>query len=158
MQNLEAREIDFHNLSALLKIKVRPDQEHLVAPNSVTIAQFHYEPAGWVRGLWVDDAPVGLIAMINPTIESPSFEEGDPIDAAYLWRLMISSDHQDMGYGRQAMQIAFAQARAWGLDKFHTSCVPGDNSPLAFYENLGLTQTGRIVDREIELMGPVPKQ
>jgi len=153
---LDAREVTFFNLSALMKLKVRPNQAHLVAPNSVTIAQFNYEPAGWVRGLYNGDEPVGLIAMVTPKIESPSFEEGDPTDAAYLWRLMIADEQQGKGYGTQAMQIAFQQTRAWGFKKLNTSCVQGENCPIAFYETFGLKRTGRTVDGEIELMGSVP--
>jgi diamine N-acetyltransferase len=153
---IEAREIDFYTLSPIIKLKVRADQEHLVAPNSVTISQYHYEPAGWVRGLWDGDTPVGLIAMINPLIESPSFEEGDALDAAYLWRLMIADEHQDKGYGGEAIAIAYQQTRAWGLPKLQTSVVPGKNCPMPFYEKHGLVQTGKMLDKEIELMGVVP--
>ncbi len=153
---IEAREITFFTLSPLMKLKVRPDQERLVAPNSVTIAQGHYEPAGWVRGLYDGDNPIGLIAMITPNIQSPSFEEGDRTDAAYLWRLMIGAAHQGKGYGTQAMQIAFQQAGAWGFEKLYTSCVKGEDSPVAFYESLGLERTGRMLDGEVELIGALP--
>lgn len=153
---LEAREIGMANLSEILDVKVLPYQEKYVAPNAVTVAQFHYEPSAWMRGLWDGDMAVGLIAMINPSIESPSFEEGDPDDGGYLWRLMIGVDHQGKGYGRQAMQVAFDQARAWGFDKLYTSTVPGENSPQVFYEKQGLTATGRMLDGEVELVGPIP--
>ncbi|MEE9454556.1 MAG: GNAT family N-acetyltransferase [Paracoccaceae bacterium] len=158
MSEIIAKEIDFHTLHAIMDLKTRPDQQHLVAPNSVTVAQFHYEPSGWLRGLWAGETPVGLIAMINPQIESPSFEEGDSTDAAYLWRLMIDQGQQGKGYGHQAMHIAFAQARAWSFAKFQTSCVPGENCPIPFYEACGLQKTGQIVGGEIELMGPVPAE
>lgn len=153
---IEAREIDFYTLSQIIKLKVRDDQEHLVAPNAITVAQYHYEHAGWVRGLWDGDTPVGLIAMINPLIESPSFEEGAPRDAAYLWRLMIADEHQSKGYGGEAIAIAYQQTREWGLPKLQTSVVPGDNCPMPFYEKHGLVQTGKMLDKEIELMGVVP--
>lgn len=153
---LEAREVDFYNLSALMKIKVTPAQENMVAPNAVTIAQFAYEPAGWVRGLWDGDTAIGLVAMITPSIKSPSMEEGDPTDAAYLWRLMIAADQQRKGYGHQAMEIVFQQTRDWGFDKLNTSVVKGDDTALPFYKAFGLIETGRDVDGEIELMGPVP--
>ena len=149
---IEPREIDFYTLSPIINLKVRADQEHLVAPNAITIAQYHYEPAGWVRGLWDGETPVGLIAMINPLIESPSFEDGDRMDAAYLWRLMIADVHQGKGYGAQAIDIAFRQARAWGFSKLNTSVVPGENCPMPFYERLGLEQTGEKFGEEIELM------
>ena len=94
--------------------------------------------------------------MINPSIESPSFEEGDPLDAAYLWRLMIADEHQGEGYGGEAIAIARQQTRKWGLPKLQTSVVPGENCPLPFYEKHGLAQTGNMLDKEIELMGVVP--
>ena len=153
---LEAREITYETLSKIMRLSVEEAQKENVAPNAVTIAQNVYEPAGWVRGLWDADTPIGLIAMINPAIESPSFEAGDPTDAAYLWRLMIDKAHQGKGYGHLALNIAFAQARAWGMPRFHTSCVPGEASPQKFYEKHGLRPTGRIVDDEVELMGPTP--
>jgi len=154
--SLEAREIDFHNLSKIMKLTIADNQKGYVAPNSVTIAQNAYEPAGWVRGLWDADVPIGLVAMINPSIPSPSFEDGDPTDAAYLWRLMIDKSQQRKGYGKLAMEIAFQKAREWNMPRFQTSCVPGDQTPQKFYESLGLMPTGRMVDGEVELMGPTP--
>lgn len=155
-RTLEARKIDFHNIGKIMNLSVSAEQDIYVAPNSVTIAQCAYEPAGWLRGLWDGDTPVGLIAMINPLIPSPSFEEGDPTDAAYLWRLMIDQNHQRKGYGKRALEIGFETARRWGLRRFHTSCVPGMHSPQKFYESMGLAPTGQIIDNEVELMRPVP--
>lgn len=153
---LEAREIGMENLSEIMDVKVLPYQEKYVAPNAVTVAQFHYEPSAWMRGLWDGDMAIGLIAMINPSVESPSFDEGDPDDGGFLWRLMIGLDHQGKGYGRAAMEVAYRQAGAWGFDKLYTSCVLGENTPLPFYEKLGLSRTGRMLDGEVELVGPIP--
>ena len=152
---IEAREIDFHTLSAIFKLNVRADQKYLVAPNSVTIAQCHYEPAGWLRGLWSGDTPVGLIAMINPLNESPSFEEGDRLDAAYIWRLMIAEEHQAKGYGAEAIAIAVKQARAWGLPNIYLSVVPEEGSAIEFYEAQGFAKTGIMHDQEVEMLRPL---
>lgn len=148
---LEARVIEFSNLSEIIKLEVHAAQKKYVAPNSVTVAQFHYEPSGWIRGLWFEDVAVGMIAMINPSIESPSYEEGDPTDGAYLWRLMIGADHQRKGYGRAAMEIIKTQSLAWHFDKLYTSIVPGDDTPMPFYEAVGMTPTGRMLGKEVEL-------
>ena len=149
---LEAREITFENLSALLKLKVSDAQDKYVAPNAVTIAQYHYEPAGWVRGLYDGETAVGLLAMINPSISSPSFEDGDPTDGGYMWRLLIGEEHQGKGYGRQAVEIAKNLCREWGYKKLYTSAVPGDLTPIPFYESCGLHKTGRMLDGEVELV------
>ncbi|MEO1918202.1 MAG: GNAT family N-acetyltransferase [Paracoccaceae bacterium] len=153
---LEASKIDFYNLSPILKLKAQSGQEHLVASNAITIAQGRYEPAGWVRGLWDGDIAIGLIAMITPKIKSPSFEEGDHTDAAYLWRLVIADEHQGKGYGAQAVAIAFQQTRVWGLPKLQTSVVRATISPLPFYDRQGLMRTGNMLDKEIELLADVP--
>ncbi len=149
---IEAREVNFYNLRSLLKLNVRSEQDSYVAPTAVTIAQYHYEPSGWVRGLFVGDVAVGLLALINPSIPSPSFEEGDPDDGGYMWRLLIDAEHQGRGYGRQAVEIAKAQCRDWGYNRLYTSAVPGPHTPIPFYEHCGFQKTGRTLDREIELL------
>ena len=50
--SLKAVEINAHTLSRIMKLSVTEAQRKNVAPNSVTIAQNAYEPAGRARGLW----------------------------------------------------------------------------------------------------------
>lgn len=148
---LDRREITRDNLGALLRLKVRPDQDHLVAPNPVTIAQCTYEqPGSHVWGLWDGDEPVGLLAMIHPG-EYPHMEDGDDLEGAYIWRLMIAAEHQGKGYGAEAIAACRDQARAWGLPRVATSVVQSDDSNIGFYEKLGFRRTGAIVDDEIVL-------
>ncbi len=153
---LETREITFETLSQIIDLSVETAQKANVEANVLTIAQNIYEPAGWVRGLWDADRPIGLIAMVNPHKESPRFKDRNPQDAAHLWRLMIDKNHQNKGYGALAMEIAFAQARAWGMPMLQNTCVQGPQSPRIFYEKCGLTATGRMIAGEIEMMGSVP--
>ncbi|MGI9507720.1 MAG: GNAT family N-acetyltransferase [Geminicoccaceae bacterium] len=150
---IEARDITESNIDDLLRLDVRDDQEHLVASNAVTIAQAHYRPHSWVRGLWSGEKAVGLIAMID----LQDADEDDPQNAAYLWRLMIDADHQGNGYGRQAIDLAFEQARRWQRDTLCVHVCEGKGSALELYRRFGLEPTGRIDDGEIFLVGPVPK-
>lgn len=147
---LERREIDRHNLSPLLKMSLRPDQAHLVAPNPVTIAQAAYEPGSYVWGLWDGDTAVGLLAMIHPH-EYPDLEDGDDPEGAYIWRLLIDVAHQGKGYGRAAIDLAANQARAWSLPRLSVSVVDAPDSNIGFYERLGFRRTGGMVDGEIVL-------
>lgn len=148
---ITAREIEIHNLSKFLDLKVSDSQSKYVASNAVTIAQFHYEPSAWMRGLFDGDEAVGLVALINPSIPSPSFEEGDPDDGGYMWRLMIGTGFQGKGYGRLAVDFAKNLSREWGFSKLYTSAVPGDQTPIPFYESCDLQQTGRMLGGEVEL-------
>lgn len=148
---LERREITRETLRPLLKLAVRPDQAHLVAPNSVTVAQCAYEqPGGYVWGLWDGETAVGLLAMIHPH-EYLHLEDGDDPDGAYIWRLMIDAAHQGKGYGTAAIALCREQARAWGLPRVALSVVQADDSNIGFYERLGFTRTGGIVDDELVL-------
>jgi len=152
---LEACEVVYDNVIEFLRLKVREDQEGLVASNAVTIAQAHYEPFSWMRGLKASDEPVGLIAMIDLRPEHPDASERDPKNAAYLWRLMIDARHQGKGYGKQAMTLAFDQARRWRRDQMGIHVADEKGSALAFYRAYGFEPTGRVDGSEIFLLGPV---
>ena len=145
----ELRAANRDNLGQLLKLKVREDQDNLVAPNSVTLAQSAYEqPGSYVYGIFEGDQAVGLVALIHPQVY-PFLEPEDDPEAAYLWRLMIAADQQGKGFGKFAIEECKRLAREWGLPKLASSVVQSDNSNMAFYESLGFQQTGAIVDDEL---------
>ena len=153
---IEARAVERFNLRALMRLQVGEEQRHLVASNAVTIAQVHYEPYSWLRGLWAGDEAVGLIAMIDLRPDHPDVDPNGPENAAYLWRLMIDATQQGKGYGRQAMGLAFGQARSWGRDMLCLHVSEREGNASAFYRRFGLHPTGRIDDGEAFLAGPVP--
>ena len=150
---IDFREITADDVNDLIDLSVRDDQGHLVAPNAVTIAQAHYRPHAWVRGLWSGDHAVGLMAIID--LSEP--DDDDPENAAYLWRLMIDADHQGKGYGRQAIDHAFEQARRWRRDTLCLHVAEGEGNALSLYRQFGLEPTGRVDHGEMFLAGPVPK-
>lgn len=153
---IEAREITYWNVDLLLKLRVRDDQTELVAPNSVTIAQAHYMPNSWVRGLWAGEDAVGLIAMIDIHPSHPEADEYTPGNTAYLWRLMIAAPHQGRGYGQQSVELAFEQARKWRRPRLCLTVSIGDGNASAFYRRFGLEPTGQVDDGEMVLIGHVP--
>ncbi len=147
---MQRRAVSYENVNALLRLKTGADQDGLVAPNPVTLAQAAYEPGSHVWGLYDGDTPVGLMAMIHP--HHGKLDEGDDPDGAYLWRLMVAAEHQGKGYGRLAIEECKAQAREWSLPRLVSSVVDAPNSNMGFYERLGFRQTGRIVDGELEIV------
>lgn len=152
----ELQEVAYENLSAILALRVKDTQQGLVASAERTVAQTAYAPFTWTRAIFESRKAVGLIALVDMRPDHPEVEPEDPPDAVYLWRLMVDAAAQGKGYGRFAMQAAFAQARTWGRGTFCTSVVPRDDSALVFYERFGLRPTGRIIDGELFLQGPVP--
>lgn len=138
------------DLDCLFKLSVAPHQSGYVAPNVVTLAEFAYVSGGYVFTVRRADEIIGLMGIIDFR-EHEDLEEGDDPNAAFLMRMMIGSDHQRNGYGTAALNLAIGWARTRENSAFQTGVVPGNDAALKFYEALGMSRTGRIVEDEIEL-------
>ena len=134
------REVTRDNLSVILKLKVKPEQDKCVASNAVSIAQAHFYPEeAWFRAIYADEVPVGFIMC--------SIEEND--EQPYLWRFMIDARYQKLGFGAQAIRSFETYALSLPASKrIKLSCVPGENGPMKFYEKLGYAVTGEMDDDE----------
>jgi len=149
-------ELTRDTLTDYMRLKTREDQQSLVAPNVVTLAQCAYESGGQVWGLATSGRPVGLMAMIDMERSVEPYEPGDPDNAAYLWRLMIAAEYQGRGYGQAAISAAFGIAREWERTTLavHSIEKPGNARPL--YEKMGFVATDRLDDGERLMLAPVP--
>ena len=135
------REITKESLRPFLRMKVAESQERMVANNAVSIAQAHFEPKAWFRGIYADETPVGFIMLYD-----------DPEEPVYfLWRLMVADEFQGMGYGRKAIAqlVEYVKTRpnATELKVSHVPELPGNPGP--FYQKLGFEYTGEEDDGEL---------
>ena len=135
------REIKRETLRPFLRMKVAESQERMVANNAVSIAQAHFEPKAWFRGIYADETPVGFIMLYD-----------DPEEPVYfLWRLMVADEFQGMGYGRKAIAqlVEYVKTRpnATELKVSHVPELPGNPGP--FYQKLGFEYTGEEDDGEL---------
>lgn len=135
------REITRENLSDILRLKVTPNQEQFVAPNSVSIAEAHFEPQlPWFRAVYAGEAPVGFL-MLEYNAEEQFY---------FLWRLMIDARYQKHGYGRKALELLFAHVKTLpSADALYTSCVPVEGGPASFYEKMGFVYAREEEDGEL---------
>ena len=125
-----------------MKLKVAPEQENFVASNAISIAQAHFSDHAWFRAIYADETPVGFV-MLHDEPEKPEY---------YLWRYMIDARYQRMGFGRQALQQLIEHVRTRpNATELLLSYVPQEGGPQPFYESLGFTHTGRIVEEEMEM-------
>jgi diamine N-acetyltransferase len=59
---------------------------------------------------------------------------------------------QHRGYGTETLSALVAELRTRpDADALFTSAIPGDGSPVRFYEQYGFVRTGEIFDDEIVL-------
>lgn len=150
-------EITRENLREFLALKVRPGQEGFVAANAVSIAQAHFHPEAWFRGIAADGAPVGF-AMLEDWTRFPERAGEDYRREPYvgLWRFMVDARFQAHGFGAAALALLIERAR--GLlpgGVMLTSYVPGDGCPGPFYKRHGFVETGQLDGTERVLRLPL---
>ena len=141
------REVTADTVVRVCRLAVAPGQTGFVAPNGVSIAQAHFEPAAWFRAICAGDEYVGF-AMLNDPTRTPDPEDGPEI--CWLWRYMIDARFQGQGYGAAAMEALIAHVRTLpGVTTLRLSFVPGEGSPRDFYARFGFRETGVVEGSEV---------
>lgn len=136
------REVTKDTLRNILELKVHPEQEKFVANNAVSIAQAHFEPKAWFRGVYAGETPVGFV-MLYENPDEPMY---------YLWRFMIDARYQGMGFGKRAMDLVVERVRTLpNATELLLSYVPAEGGPEPFYARYGFVNTGKQHDDELEM-------
>ena len=144
--DITLKEITKETVRAICNLKVSESQNHLVAPNAVSIAQAYFNETAWFRAIYADDTPVGFIMLYKDT-EKPEY---------FLWRMMIDQRFQRMGFGFKAMHLLIEIVKELpNAAELLTSCVPGEGSPEEFYNKLGFARTGDMEDDEVVMRLPL---
>jgi diamine N-acetyltransferase len=151
------RPVDDANRDALRALRVRPDQTQFVATVEKSYADAAADPLSHpsMWGLYAADEPVGFV-MLSDGAEPM---EAEPGRWRYgLWRLLIDARYQGRGYGRAALDLVTdCLSTRPDASELYTSAVPGDGSPLPFYERYGFTQTGEVDEGELVLRLALPR-
>ena len=126
------REITRETVRQITALEVAPEQDGLVAPNAVSIAEAYFEPKAWFRAIYLGEEPAGFVMVWR-----------DPDERRfYIWRFMVDARFQGKGVGARALELLLDEARADGVDAVTLSVVPGERSAMAFYERFGFEPTG----------------
>ncbi|GIE99193.1 GNAT family N-acetyltransferase [Paractinoplanes rishiriensis] len=134
-------EVTPDNFAAAIALRIRDDQQDLVAPVVKSLAEAYlYPDYAWPRLIYDGDQVVGfLMAFLN----FPRDDGREPRSG--LWRLNIAADHQGQGYGRFAVQEVCAELRRRGATEAYVSWEPRAGGPEPFYRRLGFRPTGEIM-------------
>jgi diamine N-acetyltransferase len=134
---LRLERVTLENVRAACKLKLRPDQENLVAPVAWSLADaYAARDIAWPRLIYDGDRLVGFIMA--------AFDPANPetLYHCYLWRLNISAEHQGSGYGRFAVESLCQEATRRGQHRVTVSYHQQENGPEGFYKRLGFRPTG----------------
>ena len=138
------RAITEENFSAIIQMK-RPSNEHFVASNAYSLAQaWLYRDANDVYpfAIYYDEMPIGFM-MLDEDLEERCL---------IIWRIMFPTEHQNKGYGSEAIRKIIQLARDSGKYEFLLiDCAPENKIAKHVYEKLGFKPTGIVNHGEIEL-------
>jgi diamine N-acetyltransferase len=139
--------VTIENWRALIKLKVKEDQNHFVASNlySIAEAQFGFEEEGhwdfYPFGAYVGDEPVGFV-MYCFNFNHSRFQ-------AFIMRLMVDEKFQGKGYGREIMAQVLVVFRAnEQIKNVGISYEPENEGARKLYASLGFVEPGEIMDGE----------
>ncbi|GAA4316306.1 GNAT family N-acetyltransferase [Streptomyces venetus] len=132
-------EITPGNLDAALGIRVRPGQEHAVAPVVKSLAEAYVHPGvAWPRLIVDGDRPVGFLMAF---LDTDWYQDGSVLRSG-LWRLNIAAGEQGRGYGRFAVESVAGELRRRGTEELYVTWHPGPDGPEGFYLGLGFRTNG----------------
>ncbi|EFE68710.1 GNAT family N-acetyltransferase [Streptomyces viridosporus] len=139
-------EVTAENLDAALGVRVRPDQEHAVAPVVKSLAEAYVHPGtAWPRLIVDGDRAVGFLMAF---FDLDWHDDGGSVVRSGLWRLNIAAGEQGKGYGRFAVESVAAEIRRRGGRELHVTWHPGPSGPEGFYLGLGFRRNGEVVGGE----------
>ena len=147
---IELREVTDEVREELRSVRVGEGQERFVSSVEESLAEAELYPQAkpWFRAVYADGVAVGFV-MISWDVEPDPPELWGPW---FLWKLLIDERHQGQGYGKATLDLIVEYFRGRpGVEAMTTSAVPGEGSPVTFYERYGFVRTGEIHDGEIVL-------
>lgn len=125
-------------IEAALALRVRPEQEHAVAPVAKSLAEAYVHPEAWPRLIMDGERAVGFLMAF---LDIDWKDDGTDVRSG-LWRLNIDAGAQGRGYGRFAVTAVAEELRRRGKDLLTTTWHPGPDGPGGFYRRLGFRATG----------------
>lgn len=133
-------EITLDNWRACVRLKVRPDQEEMVAPNALSLAQAKYQTEMVPLGIYAGGQMVGFV-MYGVDRDDGNY---------WIYRVMIDLRHQGKGYGRSGMLALLRRMRELPhCADILISYEPNNSAAEALYLSLGFERTGQIIEGEV---------
>lgn len=136
------RRITRRNYRRIIELKVKPEQETLIATNAVSMADAYFYREAWMRAIYLDDKPIGFVMLGDNSRKYKIIRNYKQF--LYIWRFMVADDFQGKGYGKKAMQKVIEHVKSkQNAKELIIFSLPQNKSALQFFENLGFKPTGK---------------
>ncbi|MDM5329892.1 GNAT family N-acetyltransferase [Neobacillus sp. CF12] len=121
-----------------ISLRVREDQVKFVASNAVSLAQLNFLENFHANGIYDDDEMIGF------TLYGIHEEDHE----YWIYRMMIDQNHQEKGYGKQAIQLVIDDIRKIKEDHHQTitlSYEPSNEHAKRIYEKMGFVEINGLI-------------
>ncbi|MEC0204387.1 GNAT family N-acetyltransferase [Paenibacillus lautus] len=147
------RKITLENRRAIFNLEVSEDQRRFVASNLSSVASCYVlatnEGHPFPFAIYADEQPVGFVMI---TYRITGYDLPTIADDSYcILRLMIDKQHQNRGYGREAMKkiLEFIRTFPAGPAQFCWIPYKAENAAAKkLYESYGFRDNGEIIENE----------
>lgn len=147
MKQIELKEITYDNLKDVISIYdtlSEADKKH-VAPNAVSLAEAYLNYSiAWPRAITLDNQVIGFVMLGLDNFIAD--KEDHPV--YFLWRLMIATEFQNQGYGKQLLDQVVQKCKEENIRYLYVSSTRYDDMPYKMYLSYGFKDTGREEDGE----------
>lgn len=147
------RKITLENRRSIFNLEVSEEQRRFVASNLSSVASCYVlETNGghpYPLAIYAEEQPVGFVML---TYGITGYDMPQVADSNYcILRLMIDKQHQNRGYGREAMMkmLEFIRTLPVGPAQFCWISYSASNTPAKkLYESFGFRDNGEICNNE----------
>lgn len=131
----------------IVDMKLTEEQSHFVAPNVVSLAQ------AW---LYYDETRPYAVCDGEKTVGFMMLDWDENERTVGIWRFMIASEYQKMGYGKAAVIAAVEMIKAEDkFDLIHLDYVKGNTVARDLYYKIGFRENGEVENGEIIMIMPL---
>ena len=136
-------EVTAANWWAVIRLRLAPDQEDLVASNVYSLAESKFDPDVRPRAVYAGKRVVGFLMY------DVSRGKGKSRKAA-IYRFMIDRKHQRKGYGRAALAQALDEIKQIPrIEKVSITYMPSNPAAKSLYGSFGFVEVGLDEDGEM---------
>lgn len=140
---VELKEITRDNLEDILRLKISEHQEAFVSSAAHSLAQAYvYRETAFPFTVYADNALVGFIML--------GYYEAR--NQYTLWKFLIDEEHQNQGYGREALKQGITYLKdKFGAKEIYTGVAIGNEVAKHLYNSVGFRATGVVEDNMEEM-------
>ncbi|MCC5893932.1 MAG: GNAT family N-acetyltransferase [Alkalibacterium sp.] len=142
---IELKPVSKHNYMTVVDLKVHPNQEDFVAPNSLSLLEAAYEDQKYPFAIYKDGTVVGfLMCSYYPA------DDAYPVDSWWLERLMVDKAHQGKGIGREALTLFLKEFKPdEQVTELRIGADPKNEWAIKLYESFGFKKEGVVEDENV---------